>query len=79
MLVGYVGDVENDAGDVDGLRSVKCVNFVRQCCRIRYFTGPDEKPKNKSEKDTNPNINPHPILNAPLYCCALSKKKFFVF
>ena len=25
--------------------SVKCVNFVIKCCKIRYFTGPDEKLK----------------------------------
>ena len=52
MLVGHAGDVEHDAGDVDGL--VKCVNFARKCCKIRHFTGPDEKQK-------NPKNESHPI------------------
>ena len=47
MLVGHAGDVESDAGDVDG------VNFARKHCNIRHFTGPDEK-REKSEHISAP-------------------------
>ena len=47
LWVGHAGDVENDAGDVDG---VKCVNVARQCCKIRHVTGPDGEKTHKNKK-----------------------------
>ena len=47
MLVEHAGDVENDAGDVDGL---VCVNFAKKCCKARLvFNWPGRTTKQKSQ------------------------------
>ena len=45
MLVGHAGDVENDAGDVDGLVCNASISGQKQ-----HFIGPDEKTKKKKEQ-----------------------------
>ena len=60
MLVGHAGDVQNDAGDVDGLvrnASISRENAVKYDILLaRTKNGGKKKKKNK-----NPKINPHPM------------------
>ena len=54
MLVGHAGDVENDAGYVDGL--VENTLISTKCGKLRYVTGPDEEQTKKRTRTQHTKI-----------------------
>ena len=73
MLVGHAGDVENDAGDVDGRREY--VHFARKCCKLQHFCSQDGKhTKSQNKTKQNPKLNLDPFRNQGLPLRALSEE-----